>query len=56
MGGVEERFGRNAPAVQTDSTQARVALDNNDFLTKVSGVKRGGVSTGSGANNNDFRF
>ena len=45
-----KRFGRNATAVQADAAETLVALDQDDFLAEVSGVKSRGISTGPGAN------
>src|SRR5215475_281224 len=56
MGGVKQRFGRDATAVETNTAQARIALDKNDLFTKVGGVKGCGIATGTGAQNDEFGF
>ena len=54
LGGVEQRFGRNAADVQTDAAEARVLLDESDLLALVRGVKRRGVAARTGAEDHNF--
>ena len=54
VGGVQQRLGGNAAAVQADAAETFVAFDQDDFLAQVGRVKCRGVSAGAGANDHDF--
>src|SRR4029078_3099769 len=45
--GMEQGFGRDATAGQANAAELFVLLDEDNFLAEVSGIKGGGVSTGS---------
>src|SRR5262249_40488291 len=54
MGGMEKRFGRDAPAIEADTAQAWVALDQQHLFAKVRSIKGCGITAGAGANYYDF--
>ena len=54
LGGVEQGFGGNAAAIEADAAEVFVLLDEEHFLAKVRGVKRGGVTARAGAQNHNF--
>ena len=56
VGGVQQRLGRDAAAVQADAAQALVPLDQDDFLAEVGRVKGRGIAARARAHNDDFSF
>jgi hypothetical protein len=56
MRGMQERFRRNATAIEAHAAKAFVALNHDYFLAKIGCVKCCGVSTWSRADNDDFCF
>ena len=54
VSGVKKGLRRNAAAIEADAAEAFVLFDEDDFLAQVSGVERGRVSAGSGADNDDL--
>ena len=56
VGGVQQRLGRDAAAVQADAAQPLVLLDQNDFLAQVRRVKRRRVAARAAAHHHDFSF
>jgi hypothetical protein len=54
--GVKQRLGRDAAAIETNTAEPLVALDENDFLAEVSRVKSRRVSARPCADNYDFSF
>src|SRR5437016_12216581 len=46
--GVQQRFGRDAATIEADAAKTFVLLNEDDFLSEVGGVERGGVSAGAG--------
>ena len=54
MRGVKKGLRRYAAAIEADAAKAFVLFDEDDFLAQVSGVERGRVSTGSGADDDDL--
>ena len=53
--GVQQRLGRDAADVETNTAQRRVALDQDGLLAEVGGPKRGRVATGPGTQDDDLR-
>jgi len=51
---MEQRFGGNATPVQTNAPEPFVALDEDDFFTKVGRVKCRSISARAGTNDDDF--
>ena len=51
---MQQCLGRNAADVHTDAAEPRILFDESDFFTFVRGIKRGGVTAGAGAENEDF--
>ena len=54
MGGVQQRLGRDAAAVQTDTAQDLLALDEDYLLAEVCRVKSRGITARPCAHNYDF--
>ena len=54
MGGVQERFGRNAPAIQAHPAKTLIALDKNDLLAQIRGIERRGITARTSAENHKF--
>jgi hypothetical protein len=54
VGGVQERFGGNASAIEANASETLVALDEDDFFAEVCGVEGRGVSSGAGADDDDL--
>jgi hypothetical protein len=51
---MQQRLGWNAAAIEANPAETWVALDKDDFLSKVSSVKCGGVASRACADNDDF--
>ena len=51
---MQQCLGRNAADVHTDAAEPGILFDESYFFALVSGVKRGGVTAGAGAENEDF--
>ena len=56
VGGIKQRLGRNAAAVETDAAEPFVPLDQDHFLAQIGGVKGRGVAAGTGANHDNLSF
>jgi len=54
FGRVQKRFGRNAADVEAHAAERRVALDQHDFFTQVSGAKRRSIAAGTCAQHHHF--
>jgi hypothetical protein len=51
FGGVQQRLGGNATAVQADAAKFIVLLDKQNLLAEISRIKRGRVAARAGAQN-----
>ncbi len=51
---MQQRLGRDAADVETDTAQRRARVDQNDVLPQIGGAKGGGVAAGTGAQNQDI--
>ena len=56
VGRVQQRLRGDAPLVQADAAQARVALDQDDFLAEVRRIKGRSIPAGPRADHYDFSF
>ena len=54
--GVQQRLGRNAPAVEAHAAELRVLVDQGDLHAVVGGVEGGRVSAGPAADDQQLRF
>ena len=46
---MQQGLGWNAADVETDATEGRVTFDQHHLLAEIGGAKRGGITTGAGA-------
>ena len=56
VGGVQQRLGGNAAAVQANATEPPFTFDQNDLFAEVGGIEGRGVTAGTGADDYNFRF
>jgi hypothetical protein len=56
MRGVEQGFGGYAAAVQANSAEPLIALDEQNFLAKIGRIKSSRVTTWPRAHDYDFSF
>ena len=54
MGGVQQRFGRNAAAIEAHAAGIDFGIDQRGGETEIRGQKRGGVAAGPAANDDNL--
>src|ERR1051326_2653777 len=55
VGGIKQRLGRNAAAIEADAAKARIAIDQQNLLAQIGGIKSDRVATRPSAHHNNFR-
>jgi hypothetical protein len=53
LGDVEQRFRRDAAAVDADATGILLLVDEGDLHAEIGGQERGGITAGTGADDRD---
>jgi len=51
---MQQGFRRNAASQQKNAAEPRLEIDQSDLHSQVSGEKRGGVSAGAAADNDEL--